>query len=319
MCAYKLKSKESAANFNYVFTCVKDDGTEMEIKVTADNDTKAEQLAQLSHTESMTGSILKTVRGINMENKGTIYYGFKHPDNNFPGHVLLAINNDRIYSFNTNDILEETRLPNGMVCLEIRDQSIGYLSTPFRVGMPLDDFSSITDHLVAPMPAPKKGDPKLATKEDVDRLRKLTLRQGSLASVATFWSGAGNCVLGSTPPNNCAHYLSDAFVRAGYSELIRKKSENKGIFTAWCDTITPPHKRNDNARPIKALEMKNWFNSMATKKETTKQTNSGFWAVYQFDASKNQGHVLLYDSDNNIVYGTGGIGYWDWAQNFYQW
>ncbi|OMP30062.1 hypothetical protein [Mangrovimonas sp. DI 80] len=50
MCNCKQKSKEPAGgtgNFNYVFICTKDDGSEKEIKVTAGNDNEAKQLAEL--------------------------------------------------------------------------------------------------------------------------------------------------------------------------------------------------------------------------------------------------------------------------------
>jgi hypothetical protein len=39
----------------------------------------------------------------------------------------------------------------------------------------------------------------------------------SLASVGANWKGS--CAGGDSFPNNCAHFLSDAFIRAGYTEL----------------------------------------------------------------------------------------------------
>lgn len=54
MCTCKQKSKKPAGspgNFNYVFTCTKDDGTKTEIKVTSGNDNEAKQLAELECQE----------------------------------------------------------------------------------------------------------------------------------------------------------------------------------------------------------------------------------------------------------------------------
>lgn len=54
MCTCKQKSKKPAGtpgNFNYVFTCTKDDGTKTEIKVTSGNDNEAKQLAELECSE----------------------------------------------------------------------------------------------------------------------------------------------------------------------------------------------------------------------------------------------------------------------------
>ncbi|MCE7070884.1 hypothetical protein LZG74_11255 [Dyadobacter sp. CY327] len=321
MCTCKQKSKKPAGtpgNFNYVFSCTNDDGTKTEIKVTAGNDNEAKQLAELECDESKSFGLLKTIRDLDL--KGVVYTGFMFPDNNVPGHVLLVAAKDKVYSFNKNDILSEVKLPTGMFSLEIRNGSAGYLSSPFIVGSSTVNFQNITDHLVTATPKPQKGDPRLATNKDISALKKLKPLARTIASAAANWTMPnGVCTLGSTPPNNCAHYLSDAFIKAGYSELIRKNSEGGGIFTQWCDTITPPYQYKENARPIRALDMKNWFNSISTKRETTKQSGRGFWAVYQKRQSDGQEHVLIYDSDNDVVYGTGGIGYWTWSQFFYQW
>ncbi len=55
MCTCKQKSKKPAGspgNFNYIFLCVKNDGTKKEIKVTAGNDNEAKQLAELECEDS---------------------------------------------------------------------------------------------------------------------------------------------------------------------------------------------------------------------------------------------------------------------------
>lgn len=316
MCICKQKSKKPAGtpgNFNYVFTCTKDDGTKTEIKVTSGNDNEAKQLAELECDESKVGGLLKVLRKFDSQSTGKLYSGHKYPDNNLPGHILLVESSNSIYSFNKNDILNESPLPNGKVYLEIRNGSVAYLSKPFLVGKEEVNFQNITDNLVAAVPSPRKGDPRLATKKDIEKLKKLKPLARTLASVATFWNNS--CNLSDVEGNNCAHYLSDAFIRAGYPEL-KKVSANPHI-SLWCDWNDTV--KSDNARPVRALDMKGWFDSMATRRATTKQSGNGFWAVYQERQSDGQGHVLLYDSDNDVVYGTGGVGYWTWKQFFYQW
>lgn len=322
MCICKQKSKKPAGtpgNFNYVFTCTKDDGTKTEIKVTSGNDNEAKQLAELECDESKAGSLLKVLRKFDSQSTGTFYSGYKYPDNNLPGHILLVESSYSIYSFNKNDILNESQLPNGKVYLEIRNGSSAYLSNPFLVGKEEVNFQNITDNLVAEGLTPRKGDPRLATKKDIEALKKLKPLARTLASVATFWNNS--CNLSDVEGNNCAHFLSDAFIRAGYTEL-RKAGDNPNI-SLWCDwNVTT---KSDNARPVRAFDMKNWFNSMASKKERTIQSNNGFWAVYQERQSDGQGHVLLYDSNNKVVYGTvdtqTGNPYFfsSWLQFFYQW
>lgn len=209
--------------------------------------------------------------------------------------------------------MNESKLPDGKILLEIRSGSVAYSSNVFTVSIDNVNFQNITDNLIPEISTPKKGDPKLATKKDIEILKKSSPLARSLASVATFWNNS--CNLSDVEGNNCAHYLSDAFIRAGYPEL--KKISGNPHISLWCDWNNTV--KNENARPVRAIDMKNWFDSMATKKTTTKQSGNGFWAVYQERQSDSQGHVLLYDSNNDVVYGTGGIGYWTWKQFFYQW
>jgi hypothetical protein len=64
MCTCKQKSKKPAGtpgNYNYVFSCTKDDGTKIEIKVTAANDNEAKQLAELECEETKIANTVKTI------------------------------------------------------------------------------------------------------------------------------------------------------------------------------------------------------------------------------------------------------------------
>ncbi|MEO6550844.1 MAG: hypothetical protein ABIN94_22770 [Ferruginibacter sp.] len=318
----KQKSKRPAGapgNFNYVFTCTKNDGTKTEFKLTAGNDNEAKHLAKVECQESKAGQFLKMISTIDQHINGQSYLGFKYPDNNFTGHILLVESKDAIYSFNQNDITKETTLPDGKVSLEIRKGSVAYRCNLLIVGKEELSFQNITDNLLPPLPVYKKGDPKPANKNDIAKIKKLNPLARTLASVAANWTMPnGGCALGNTPPNNCAHYLSDAFIKAGYTELLKRNGEGQGIFFHWCDIVTPPNTVNPEARPIRAKQMWEWFKTMATISQTTKPANSGFWAVFQADAVYPTGHVLLYDSNNRKIYGTGV--YWDWAeQYFYQW
>lgn len=154
----------------------------------------------------------------------------------------------------------------------------------------------------------------LANNEDVLELLNEAPPAKSLKSVAAHWTES--CGLKDSEENNCAHYLSDAFIRAGYADL--QKSSNNKHFTEWCDW--DQQKKSPEARPIRAKEMWAWFKSMATKKKTIKPKNEGFWAVFQWDKSYSGGHVLLYDSDKKKAYGTGQGAYWSWSHHyFYQW
>ncbi len=64
MCTCKQKSKKPAGspgNFNYVFTCTKENGIKVEIKVTAGNDNEAKALAEL---ECQDTEVIKTIAEI---------------------------------------------------------------------------------------------------------------------------------------------------------------------------------------------------------------------------------------------------------------
>ena len=155
-----------------------------------------------------------------------------------------------------------------------------------------------------PSPEPRAGDPQPAGPAEYEKLRSRGVIPKSLAGAALAYQG--KCEGGDAYVNNCAHYLSDAFIRAGYTELLPPNQD----ITARC---TPAK------RPIRAAEMNAWFKRMATQTVTSYPQNSGFWAVFQFDTSHYCcGHVLIVDTDHNVYFGTGN--YPTWAQQFfYKW
>lgn len=186
-------------------------------------------------------------------------------------------------------------------------QSSGSSTHDILSGLPMNSmtsalrFAAAMEHLPPPSP---RFDPSAPTLGDARELVRQPTDKPSLESVAAYW--ANSCVGKDTYTNNCAHFLSDAFIRAGYAEL----SASSPCINARCDT---PAKR-----PIRARDMWCWFQSKATKTSTTLTKNTGWWASFQLDESVYWGgHVVLLDSNNWKYYGTGW--YPDWDQHLYQW
>ncbi|GAQ47108.1 hypothetical protein AtubIFM54640_004235 [Aspergillus tubingensis] len=125
-----------------------------------------------------------------------------------------------------------------------------------------------------------------------------------ISSIAAYWNNS--CAGGDVQSNNCAHYLSDAFIRAGYTEL----SQPNQHINARCQTTA--------RRPIRARDMWSWFRSKAQVSSRNVQRNTGWWAVFQLNESQYWGgHVAVLDSNAWVYYGTGW--YPDWDQYCYQW
>lgn len=153
----------------------------------------------------------------------------------------------------------------------------------------------------------KPGDPNAGTKNDQKKL----LAGKSLEGVCKIFEE--KCSGGGRFPNNCAHYLSNAFILAGYSEL----NQSQNCVGARCNERNICDLGDHlNHRIIRAKELRCWFASNATK-ETSVTRGTGFWAVYQERASDGQGHVVIIDTNTWKYYGTGW--YSDWNQEYYQW
>jgi hypothetical protein len=111
-----------------------------------------------------------------------------------------------------------------------------------------------------------------------------------------------SCAGGDQYANNCAHFLSDAFIRAGYAKLR--------TYGARCNTSAH--------RPIRAREMWEWFQTQANVESYVPTQGTGWWAIFQLDESAYWGgHVVVLDSDSWKFYGTGWYG--SWAQYMYKW
>lgn len=110
------------------------------------------------------------------------------------------------------------------------------------------------------------------------------------------------CAGGDRVSNNCAHYLADAFLRAGFTEL-----EDSELITERC-----PH-----GRPLRAQEMLKWFQAKAERFHTGRPApNSGYWACYQEKPGRR--HVTILDTNTGKFYGTADCKDWPVQWN-YQW
>jgi hypothetical protein len=200
------------------------------------------------------------------------------------------------------------------------------LEGPAHSILPFSEPSPDSENYAPPTPTNVLGAPApaLSRAEAVE----LQLAPGAipaLSGIAGVWSGACRDCGGAQPvscckglqkfDNNCAHFLSDALIRCGFSELLTDTSFYR------CDkgNCRCPTER----RPIRAREMWDWFKRKATSKlekvrwdEIPK--NSGWWAIFQLDASVYWGgHVIVLDTKAWEYYGT--CSYPAWDQYAYQW
>lgn len=122
-------------------------------------------------------------------------------------------------------------------------------------------------------PAPFSPNPEMlggmAIKEGVNSLVNEFL-------VKSFNLYRGKCECGTSYDNNCAHFLTDAMVRAGLPVAFPAGS-------AKCSA----------GRLIRAKECLAWFRGFSTGFATNHDSlSSGYWFVYQ--ESDGQGHVCIH-------------------------
>lgn len=113
----------------------------------------------------------------------------------------------------------------------------------------------------------------------------------------------GTCACGKAYSNNCAHYLSDALIKGGYSELDGGKGADMRIVHGRCVCTA--------GRPIRAKELRAWA-AGKFKKQSNADTAATF--VYQERQSDGQGHVLI--KNGSSVSGTGDFP--TWKQEFFR-
>lgn len=192
--------------------------------------------------------------------------------------------------------------------------------------LPFGESRWDSENFAPPVPKSVPGAPAPAlSRAEVVELQLGPGEAPALSGIAGVWSGVCRDCGGAQPvscckglqkfDNNCAHFLSDALIRCGFAELLTDTSFYR------CDkgNCRCPTER----RPIRAREMWDWFKKKATSKlekvrwdEIPK--NSGWWAVFQLDASAYWGgHVIVLDTKTWEYYGTCSFPAWD--QYAYQW
>jgi hypothetical protein len=189
-----------------------------------------------------------------------------------------------------------------------------------------EQFAPPAPKVIPGMPEPAAPSDREILTQRHNRRRLFGLRapRPSIALAAAMFDG--QCIGNGRYQNNCAHFLSNAFVLAGYTELLTDRDHIR----ARCSPseCNPPHRR---ARPVRARNMRDWFKFKAGARTRffpknsheefeRSMRNTGFWAVFELDESVYWGgHVCIIDTDTWKVYGTGMNAYWDWKQHCHQW
>lgn len=126
-----------------------------------------------------------------------------------------------------------------------------------------------------------------------------------------FDSYRGTCDCGENLGNNCAHYLSDAFIRAGYNDL---DGGTGGLFRRHNGRVVCKA-----GRPVRARELRDWFSSNATATSNGEPDDNQYWAVYQHDGYPG-GHVVIHNHTGTNYTWRGTGDYPDWGtQDHYTW
>ena len=128
-------------------------------------------------------------------------------------------------------------------------------------------------------------------------------RKPAMEDVArAYYEGCVCADLNTFKKHNCTHYLSNALIEAGYTELL-----DSPLITVRCT----------KGRPVRAQELLKWFQSKAKRfSEGRPEPNTGFWLSYQEKPGGR--HVVLLDSNTGKFHGTADCPKWPVQWN-YQW
>lgn len=131
----------------------------------------------------------------------------------------------------------------------------------------------------------------------------------SLDIEAAWKSYTHSCECGdSFDGTNCAHFLSNALIKGGFTEIDGQKGAKFRIVNGFCVCT--------HGRPVRAKEMRAWF---ARKWKRQQKPQEGYNAVYQQRAD-GQGHVLLLkgaDPKSTDFKGTGNYHSWSIQEYYY--
>lgn len=124
-----------------------------------------------------------------------------------------------------------------------------------------------------------------------------------------------SCSCGEDLGNNCAHYLSDALIRSGDSDLDAGEG---GLYRKHAGRAVCKH-----GRPVRARELEKWFADKASeRKEGEPQSDQRHWAVWQGGGGYWGGHVVIHKHNGaGGDYDSRGTGdYPEWPkQKHYTW
>lgn len=230
-----------------------------------------------------------------------LFVGITVPDRNFANRLLIVSNSDTFYSVHSDDILDRERVGAAERVWVRNGSAVWRCTRSLERGGPYGPgLEFLMENLSPPAPRLLPGNPHAGTLVDQQSLSPGTTIEGA----AKLFSKS--CEGGDSYRNNCAHYLSDAFIRAGFSELRNADS----CINARCGTAAK--------RPIRARDMWCWFKSKASESGGAVARNTGIWAVFQLDEGEYWGgHVVVIDSGTWKYYGTAWYG--DWDQYSYKW
>ncbi|MFZ3493284.1 hypothetical protein ACODT5_08650 [Streptomyces sp. 5.8] len=259
------------------------------------------------------------------------FEGFSRDDANIPGNFLVVDSGDSVFSFAKSDIMEKEKIGEDQIRVWVRTGATGFRMNRISAGGSKSPFDVEMEQMAPPsspellgMPRPAGTPPTAEHMEMIappsavetpgapGRAEPTVVPEGVpksmmplLSSVAHYWTES--CVGGDSYPNNCAHFLSDAFIRAGYTELVVANPHIHARCGTWAH------------RPVRARDMWSWFQSKAIRHSRTPAPHTGWWAVFQLDETVYWGgHVVLFDSDTWTFYGTGSW-HGTWHQYLYQW
>ena len=127
--------------------------------------------------------------------------------------------------------------------------------------------------------------------------------------IKSAWdSYSGSCACGERFENNCAHYLSNALIKAGCCSI---DGGSGGLFRKESGYIVCK-----SGRPVRAKELRNMFFSKKWTRHS--KPRDGYNLVYQ-EKADGRGHVLIKKYSGGRKVGHKGTGdYPDWPiQEFY--
>jgi hypothetical protein len=229
-----------------------------------------------------------------------VFKGTVIPDKNRPGWLLIVVDKDTYYSVDQEAVVE-TESVTGRVWVK-QEAAVWRSARISQVdAIYLDDFIFERRH-PAPQMRVLPGAPTEGTAGDQAKLMSGQTIEGAAKLFAKDCAGGDNAVYA----NNCAHFLSNAFIVAGFVELFGP--EDCISLGGRCETSA--------RRPIRARDMWCWFKSKATESGSRVVRGTGLWAVFQLD-DYSGGHVAIIDSNSWKYYGTGW--YDDWGQYSYKW